>query len=512
MSICSSDYQYESLQGRPVDTIRLLTLQPGQVDDQICCSLSYARQSERPRYSALSYVWGTTKSDHVILVNNRLIFVKENLYSFLRHLRHIEKPMRIWVDAISINQEDLAERGHQVRLMGRIYQDAQFVYAWLGEDSHGLVSCLKEQLSLQVDFMELRKQATITYTRKPATQAFRQFSSSSKRRHQDLEHLADLEHLKSQGQGDLLNNERQLAKDKIWNIILAVVDLCRRQYWTRTWIVQELLLAKRRVVCVGNVQVPWDDFRGLIDLCGDCRPDFALQSDALHDTIRLVENFVRTTRAQLQRFPLGIIMERYSHQHCLDTRDNVYAFLSLASDCDDVVPNYETNTLELFFQLKDRVTDHVTLQKCLALPSDEIRYYAELHGLAFNETFGYLCVRCTEESDKAWDKRIHLTRLQRGVYVPQYVMSELSDFPYTAKAIYDYNEDNRGGEFGSGSFSFTKNEILGVSSPFPAMWLVKKKDGSMSRVDPRYLVLLKEQSDNYRHEQELARVLRRGIR
>lgn len=34
-----------------------------------------------------------------------------------------------------IDQENLAERGHQVRLMGDIYRSASNFYAWLGEDS-----------------------------------------------------------------------------------------------------------------------------------------------------------------------------------------------------------------------------------------------------------------------------------------------------------------------------------------------------------------------------------------
>lgn len=39
----------------------------------------------------------------------------------------------IWVDALCINQDDLAERGSQISIMNLIYQSAQKVLVWLGE-------------------------------------------------------------------------------------------------------------------------------------------------------------------------------------------------------------------------------------------------------------------------------------------------------------------------------------------------------------------------------------------
>ena len=38
----------------------------------------------------------------------------------------------IWIDALCINQDDAAERASQVQLMGRVFQDASCVFAWLG--------------------------------------------------------------------------------------------------------------------------------------------------------------------------------------------------------------------------------------------------------------------------------------------------------------------------------------------------------------------------------------------
>jgi hypothetical protein len=43
----------------------------------------------------------------------------------------------LWIDAVSTNQEDLQERGHQVQIMGDIYATAQGVIVWLGPVDQG---------------------------------------------------------------------------------------------------------------------------------------------------------------------------------------------------------------------------------------------------------------------------------------------------------------------------------------------------------------------------------------
>ncbi|PMD41897.1 hypothetical protein L207DRAFT_376642, partial [Hyaloscypha variabilis F] len=42
-----------------------------------------------------------------------------------------------WYDALCVNQEDNAERGHQVMLMRYIYYRADQTIVWLGESANG---------------------------------------------------------------------------------------------------------------------------------------------------------------------------------------------------------------------------------------------------------------------------------------------------------------------------------------------------------------------------------------
>ncbi|SCO91081.1 uncharacterized protein FRV6_15209 [Fusarium oxysporum] len=111
-------------------------------------------------YTALSYVWGDQQNPHEIFIDGKPFHVGENLYIALLRLRkpinvigigatapedfhdqslnvikqHMSSESRfLWVDAICINQNDVAERQAQVKLMAHIYQKADHVHGDLGQ-------------------------------------------------------------------------------------------------------------------------------------------------------------------------------------------------------------------------------------------------------------------------------------------------------------------------------------------------------------------------------------------
>jgi hypothetical protein len=85
-------------------------------------------------YEALSYTWGSQKGDRQILCNGKEVIVTENCEVALRHLRQTDKPRALWVDAICINQDSVAERSQQVNLMGDLYKLSARTIIWLGKD------------------------------------------------------------------------------------------------------------------------------------------------------------------------------------------------------------------------------------------------------------------------------------------------------------------------------------------------------------------------------------------
>ena len=60
----------------------------------------------------------------------------KNRASAFKHLRYLDPPRRLWVDAVYIHQKDISERNIQVTHMASIYKLAYSVVAWLGPESH----------------------------------------------------------------------------------------------------------------------------------------------------------------------------------------------------------------------------------------------------------------------------------------------------------------------------------------------------------------------------------------
>lgn len=89
-------------------------------------------------YETLSYAWGSpSEPSHDILVNGQRYLVRQNLYHVLSQFAissRYASGVRLWVDAICINQDDGLERATQVKRMKQIYSTAMRTIVWLGKD------------------------------------------------------------------------------------------------------------------------------------------------------------------------------------------------------------------------------------------------------------------------------------------------------------------------------------------------------------------------------------------
>ncbi|MCJ1476890.1 hypothetical protein MMC13_005559 [Lambiella insularis] len=137
-------YKYKPL-NEAAKEIRLMTLFAGPFSSEdIQISLGIKRfladgSSADPKFEALSYAWGSTDDPARITVHDgalqrRTLAITRNLATALLYLRHEHKDRVLWIDAICVNQHDLAERSHQVQRMADIYTHAELVTAWLGSD------------------------------------------------------------------------------------------------------------------------------------------------------------------------------------------------------------------------------------------------------------------------------------------------------------------------------------------------------------------------------------------
>jgi hypothetical protein len=119
------------------DSIRLLRLKPAKDKSaDIHCELfEYALpdSSTKHLYEALSYVWGSSEKRLCIFMDSCSIDVTDNLHAALLELRNHTMERIIWVDAICIDQRNQKEKEYQIRIMAKIYSQANLVIVWLGE-------------------------------------------------------------------------------------------------------------------------------------------------------------------------------------------------------------------------------------------------------------------------------------------------------------------------------------------------------------------------------------------
>ncbi|KAK0952636.1 hypothetical protein LTR91_024300, partial [Friedmanniomyces endolithicus] len=142
--------------------IRLLNLLPGDWNDEICCIIFTANAHDHPPdYEAVSYTWGDPfgPRKHIRIVGTStrsgrlstsfLMRVSEGSFDALRRLRPSRGVVArtLWMDAVCVNQTDIAERNAQVQKMKSIFSDAQRVLVYVGEaanDSAVLIESVRD--------------------------------------------------------------------------------------------------------------------------------------------------------------------------------------------------------------------------------------------------------------------------------------------------------------------------------------------------------------------------------
>jgi hypothetical protein len=145
----ASHFEYKPIE-HP-SQIRIIYLLPGDHNDTLHCILRHIdlEDSKLPWFDALSYVWGDPyipkQPMRLSNFNPEFIDISRSSHLFketpitaslsfaLRNFRYNDNIARaMWVDAVCINQNDLAEREREVLKMCKIYSQAKRVLVWLG--------------------------------------------------------------------------------------------------------------------------------------------------------------------------------------------------------------------------------------------------------------------------------------------------------------------------------------------------------------------------------------------
>ncbi|KAF5595330.1 heterokaryon incompatibility het-6 [Fusarium pseudocircinatum] len=202
MTVTSSADVYQPL--RSSSSFRLLELFPSSNrTDPLVGRLVDSDITFQPEYEALSYVWGDITPVRYITLGDQDISITPNLHSALIHLRSPDTARTLWVDALCINQSVHGERNQQVRIMGDIYKSARQVVVWLGDAA-------------------------------------------------DDSHLV-FQHINDEDIPDSFHGNSSPSQDKrrAWSALI------KRPWFFRTWVIQEIALAKRAVMMCGEEETLW---------------------------------------------------------------------------------------------------------------------------------------------------------------------------------------------------------------------------------------------------------------
>lgn len=305
------EFIYQPLQ--PANTeIRLLTLHAAQsIEVPILCGIHHVSLSSKPKFEALSYTWGDEENQGVIFLLGKPFNARENLIAALRRLRFRSAPRLLWIDAICIDQKNLTEKEFQLPLMTQIYACADQVCVWLGESSE----------ASDIGMASL-------------TSGFVQYSMSWNMWRTERKHGNILLPLKERFKSwEATQNAAELASEMELG---EIRDLLTRPWWTRVWIMQEAIVARRLVLMCGSRTAPWESVESAVKR--SMREKGAVKAfdivinpefDMLEGGHRLLTNLRKRYMEQKWAVSVYELLYEFRQLHCSNARDRIYGFLGL---------------------------------------------------------------------------------------------------------------------------------------------------------------------------------------
>ena len=265
--------------------IRLLSLEPR--DDRVTINLFSASLEDKPSYEAISYTWGDVNRKKEITCGNQLVTVPENLYDVLRHLRCRGRVRTLWVDAICINQVDIAEKSAQIRIMADIYENAQAVLVWIG----------KEDDETERIFSEASRLAA-------AQRASNTEMAAQKRSYDPDDHQSPFS-----------------------DIAKGFLSIFRRDWFKRIWVIQEVSVCRKVNVVCGPLIIDWEDLMAV--LFATAVPGTVVDGwrKATYAIFEQRKDYDKSNRPRL-----SLLIVRHQDSLATKAEDKIYALLGLASD------------------------------------------------------------------------------------------------------------------------------------------------------------------------------------
>ncbi|KAF2757367.1 hypothetical protein EJ05DRAFT_511186 [Pseudovirgaria hyperparasitica] len=379
-------YTYQPL-NQHVDEIRLVRILPN-IDRSrpLQCEIHH-RPLQSSEHFALSYCWGKGPPTNAIILDGHRFSVSDNLYSAMLELRHPEQAINVWIDAICMNQDDLEERSREVLRMRSIYAAAQLVVIWLGQEEFDTKRAFDHLKALSKRHRYIKSMPPVTWTslairmaRLPLTLAYASCHVAAEsplaagfalyytfsllteassnwtgtRIFQWLVRLGSIvalyKILRRWITTTLAEDDRIPKVDVSINDIAALRDFFECAWFDRTWIIQELAVARRARFVRGTQGI---DSESITSACAEIRRNIANSRDSPYMHTKY-QRFTHLGRFQdIRHHEHGPIFQRwgryqqsllyllsaFSPMDSTDPRDKVYGLLGLSQEDRPGTPN-----------------------------------------------------------------------------------------------------------------------------------------------------------------------------
>jgi hypothetical protein len=325
-----SDYNYKCLNRSNPKSIRLLELVQWTEEDlsneiyvRIRMRATSIEGPDAIPYEALSYCWGDATTLRPIVCNDAVILVTASLYQALERLHIPGEPRILWVDALCINQADLAEKNWQVRMMSEIYKNATRVLAYLGEDM--------EQSEYLDKFILRLSEAKDDMIKK-------EDNDSS---YLAPEVISDYRKAVGTGLTDIFN----------FSLITSMQLLLLRDWFNRVWIIQEITLAKDAILLCGNWEIPWTR---LLEAFEALENNLLAGKNIVDIGINRLERLC-WSRDNVSSATLAELLFRHRGSGASNSRDHVYALVGLATDVQDFEIDYTKSVSQVYIDTAGQI-------------------------------------------------------------------------------------------------------------------------------------------------------------
>lgn len=278
-----------------------------QVDlDQVDC----------PRFTTVSYVWGTIMSEQTISINGQPSPVLETVIPLLDLLcdsPEFNEDVYFWVDSVCIHQANREEREAQVGLMDRVFRQARRTIAWLGPSNPITDEAM--------DFL-----VTLFRTRKPRFEFL----------HYGVRRMCP-----------------ELDIPQKWQ---SVEHLFSLPWWTRAWTLQEMVLPLEVVFYCGNKRIDIRTLAHALENMWCCNPSEELIRSTIWrrpwTRLRLASWY--SSNSWRNKMTLVSLLAYSGNCEVTDPRDRIYSLLGVSRERDRELvghPDYSLDTRVIYINL-----------------------------------------------------------------------------------------------------------------------------------------------------------------